>query len=84
MPRSNQLLHTYHAICETVDNGKIVRACFATSVNPSTEYGTRVYLLSYIPLAAQTALLTGFLAICPIADSVTISGQASDWASALA
>ena len=40
-----------------------------TSVKPSTEYGKRVYVLSYVLYATQITLFTGFIATCQIADS---------------
>ena len=42
-----QLIHTYHSFCEAVDSGKEVRTVFAISVKLSTEFGTRVFFISF-------------------------------------
>ena len=44
---TNQLLYTYHTICEAVDKGKEEQFS-VTSVKHSTEYGTGVYFLNYV------------------------------------
>ena len=69
---TNQLLHTYHTICEAVDKGKELRAVFCDIGRALTESGTKDYFTNCIAWGAQIVLSIGLQAIYLSVDNVLL------------
>ena len=82
---TNQLLHTYHTICEAVDKGKEVRAVFCDISKAFDRVWHKGLLFKLGTIGCSDSIVNWFLSyLSNRRQRVVINGQASDWASALA
>ena len=82
---TNQLLHTYHTICEAVDKGKEVRAVFCDISKAFDRVWHKGLLFKLRTIGCSDSIVNWFLSyLSNRRQRVVINGQASDWASVLA
>ena len=82
---TNQLLHTYHTICEAVDKGKEVRAVFCDISKAFDRVWHKGLLFKLRTIGCSDSIINWFLSyLSNRRQRVVINGQASDWASVLA
>ena len=82
---TNQLLHTYHTICEAVDKGKEVRAVFCDISKAFDRVCHKGLLFKLRTISCSDSIVNWFLSyLSNRRQRVVINGQASDWASVLA
>ena len=82
---TNQLLHTYHTICEAVDKGKGVRAVFCDISKAFDRVWHKGLLFKLRTIGCSDSIINWFLSyLSNRRQRVVINGQASDWASVLA
>ena len=82
---TNQLLHTYHTICEAVDKGKEVRAVFCDISKAFDRVWHKGLLFKLRTIGCSDSIVYWFLSyLSNRRQHVVLNGQASDWASVLA
>ena len=82
---TNQLLHTYHTICEAVDKGKEVRAVFCDISKAFDRVWYKGLLFKLRTIGCSDSIVNWFLSyLSNRRQRVVINGQASDRASVFA
>ena len=82
---TNQLLHTYHTICEAVDKGKEVGAVFCDISKAFDRVWHKGLLFKLQTIGCTDSIVDWFLSYLSYGrQQVVINRQASDWASVLA
>ena len=82
---TNQLLHTYHTICEAVDKDKELRAVFCDISKAFDRVWHKGLLFKLRTIGCSDSIVNWFLGyLSNRRQQVVINGQASDWASVLA
>ena len=82
---TNQLLHTYHTICEAGDKGKEIRAVFCDISKAFDRFWHKGLLYKLRCMACSNCIVNWFASyLSKRRQRVAINGQSSDWVYILA